>query len=140
MSFDPITRQISVYATEAELEDFLGTLPADADRLLKRASELVYMETHHRSEDAWHEVDEDNPADLYTENLRDAVCAQIEYWQETGESFAIVAPQQATEAGKLKVPALPQLAPRAKAFLQRTGLLYAGADYSYLPGTPPRSL
>lgn len=140
MSFDPVTRSISVYATVSDLEDFLGVLPADAERLLKRASELIYAKTFFRAEDAWHEVDEDNPADIYTDNLRDAVCAQVEYWQETGESFAIVAPKQAAEAGKLKVPALPELAPRARDFLQRTGLLYAGADFTYLPGSPSRSV
>jgi hypothetical protein len=73
------------YATLGELADYLGTDPPEgAGRLLIRASRLVDM----LLVGAWYPVDDASmPTDLaHIAALRDATCAQVEWFDETGDS------------------------------------------------------
>lgn len=116
-----------VYATVEELEEYLSAdAPADAERLLKRASQLIatYITAPYR-------VDDDGmPTDVaLIEELRDAVCAQIEYWMQTGDEADVLTHRDSVSfPGALSVSGKGRrLAPRAADALGRVGLL-VGAD------------
>lgn len=120
---------IQQYATPAELATFLGDaypMPADPDRVLQRASEVVAEASRFQSETVWHVVDVDNPADKYTDALRDAACAQVEFWLEFGEEHDVVGLQGSVGLSKLQISELPGLiGPRAWRFLKQVGLASA---------------
>jgi len=125
----------SVYATTTELATYLGitvaSLPADATRLLTRASELIKYAV----------IDNiDSTNDDHTEALQLATCAQIEYWLEMGESISISSGSyKSVGIGSFSVSytgssASQQLAVRSRTYLQDQGLLYRGVKtnaYSY---------
>jgi hypothetical protein len=119
------------FATSAELDVFIGTdyaVPVDADRILQRASEIVAFSTIGLYSGYWHTVTVDDPHDTFTEGLRDATCAQVEFWLEVGEEHDIVGLTGAVTSGRLFLSKLPQqLAPRARRFLLGAGLLHARA-------------
>jgi hypothetical protein len=75
---------MEAHATVDELEEYTGTTaPDDAERLLVRASELVDTFVF-----GYYEVDSvtNLPTDVKVrEGLRDAVCAQVEWWLATGD-------------------------------------------------------
>lgn len=116
------------YATVAELEAWLGqTPPADAERLLDRASGLVDRATVA----AVYKVDDQgaptNPDMAAT--LRDATCAQVEYWIETGDEMAAMSTLSSVAIGSVRLGtgqqgggASPRLAPRAADLLIVGGL------------------
>lgn len=121
------------YATRAELVAYIGEsvdLPSEAeqDRLLERASELIDYATLDRID-----VDDDGHA----EAARKAVCAQVEAWLEGGEFSDIGGAVSSYSVGSVSVnyggsgqPGIagtaPRIAPRARGYLFRAGLLYRG--------------
>ena len=75
-----------VYATSADLAAYTGTAaPADADRLLLRASQFLDSRVLRA---CWYAVDDAGlPTDaLVAAAFRDAVCAQVQWWGEVGDS------------------------------------------------------
>ncbi|WP_151480627.1 hypothetical protein [Streptomyces albicerus] len=73
------------YATSAEYQTYTGqTPPADIDRLLARASELLDSDV---LLGAVYDVDASGlPTDAdVIKAFSDATCAQVEYWEEEGE-------------------------------------------------------
>jgi hypothetical protein len=119
-----------VYATKTQLAEYLGmaeaALPSDSDRLLRRASELVAQMVG------------DNP-DLtnpdHIEALQLATCAQVEYWNTSGESSSVSGQIQNFSLGGLSMNMGSNLArmlcKRSQAYLNRYGLLYAGAKMGF---------
>lgn len=87
---------MSAYATAEELAAYTGTTaPADAERLLLRASELVDYVTRGRIDT----TDTD-----HTDAARTAVCAICEAWAHTGEpTGALSGNVQSYTAGKVSV-------------------------------------
>jgi len=82
-AFAPVTGR--TYATLSDLATWLGEVPPDnAARLLLTATRRVDLALV----GAWYPVDEDSmptdPAAIAA--LRDAVCAQVAWWVETGDS------------------------------------------------------
>lgn len=124
------------YATLEQLADYLevseGTLPLDASRLLKRASELVQDSTLN----AVYDVDGDgSPTGLAAiAAFQAATCAQVEYWITGDEEDDIQGPLQGMAVGGQQQQygagtnrATPMyLAPRAARFLRLAGLLHGG--------------
>ena len=117
------------YATTADLAAFTGqAAPADADRQLLRASELIAETTRL----AVYAVDTDGLATDSTvlEALRDATCAQVEYWTTGDEEDDILGPLQGVSVGGMQLQygagdnrATPTyLAPRASRILRSAGL------------------
>ena len=119
----------TTYATTADLAEYLGiaeaSLPADSQRLLKRASELIkYM--------CIDNIDSTN-AD-HTEVLTLATCAQCEYWISTGEAVSISSGVKSISIGSFSVDYVDsangsntsQLATRARHYLNDQCLLYRG--------------
>lgn len=112
------------YASSADLATYTGLgIVTGADRVLQRASDLM-----DKTVKARYSVDSDGiPTDpIIAEALRDAVCAQVEFWSEVGESSDIAG---APVTGQVKIGNLEQswqarrVAPRAYDILQRAGLL-----------------
>jgi hypothetical protein len=110
---------MAAYATTEQLQAHLGasaTLPADAERLLTRASELLEYFTLGRID-----VNDTTDADVAAR----ATCAQVEFWMETDESHAILGIEggKDTAIGSLRFNNPSQLAPRARMILTTAGLL-----------------
>ena len=130
------------YATLAQLAGFMfddesktGSLPPDAGRLLKRASELVQDSTLA----AVYDVDGDgNPTGTAAIGaFQNATCAQVEFWITGDEEDDIQGPlqgvalggqQQQFGAGENRATPM-YLAPRAARYLRLAGLL-SGSVYS----------
>jgi hypothetical protein len=112
---------VAVYATTEELEDYLGeAAPADATRLLKRASAFIATFAT-----AGFVADVDGlPTDEQPlAGLRDAVCAQIEFWIETGdEKEALAYFESVSTSGFSAKRSGVRLAPRARDALIAAGL------------------
>ncbi len=126
------------YATTEQLGSYLSgdqgnpaVVPVDAARLLVRASELIDDYTAA----AWYDVDTDG-APTYQpviDGLRDATCAQVEYWLTADEEDDILGPNQGVSIGGLQEQygagvnrVTPMyLAPRAARHLRKAGLLNA---------------
>lgn len=93
-----------VYATSAEYETYSGqTPPADIDRLLTDASDLLDTEVLFAAV-----YDVDTGTNLPTDAdvaaaFRDAVCAQVQYWQEVGEEIDISGPIQGVSIGSVNI-------------------------------------
>lgn len=111
------------YASEGDLASFLpeGTVATDAPRLLARASELLDGTVLA----AFDIGDDQLPTDTaVAEAMRDACCAQVEFWLEVGEENDIdgLAGTQVALTGYAgKRP--PRVAPRAFDILQTAGLM-----------------
>lgn len=76
-----------VYATPADLQDFTGQAPPDdADQLLTRATRMLEAQVLRYS---WYDVDTGGmPTNtLVLEAIRRAVCAQVQWWGEVGDSI-----------------------------------------------------
>lgn len=116
------------YATEEELDGFLaaGVTVTDGPRLLARATELLdgIVRTPYRL------TDDGLPDDtVYAEALRDAVCAQVEFWLEVGEENDIdgLAGTDVSVSGYSgRRP--PRVAPRAARILGGAGLISPSID------------
>lgn len=131
---------MDAYATSAQLATFLGTAaPADADRLLDRATELITDETR----TAVYTVDTNGVATdaNVLAGFADATCAQVEYWLTGDEEEDILGPLESASIGGMgqgygssnRVTPM-YLAPRAARILQIVGLL-SGSVRSTWPGT-----
>lgn len=119
------------YAALADLAEYLDVevedLEADSERLLGLASVFIDQQTLGR-------IDTDNDDQLEAAKL--AVCAQVEFWRETGDdtgasgafsSLSIGAFSISRGGGSSGAPNL-ELAPRAYQALFMEGLLYRGVD------------
>ncbi len=110
------------YATAEQYETWSGlTAPPDAERLLRRASELLDATVT-----APFLVDEDGgPLDAGdAEALRDAACAQVRFWTETGEEHDIDGlAGTAVSIGGVSGKRPPVLAPQALRILRKAMLL-----------------
>ena len=123
------------YATSEQLASYLeATAPADDGRLLSRASELI---DDHIITAVYAVNDQGYPTDqAHIDALRDAVCAQVEYWLAGDEEDDILGPTQGLALAGLQVQygagenrATPMyLAPRAARALARGGLLSAAVS------------
>lgn len=120
---------MDAYAVASDAEDFMSAdvwsvVEADADRLLLRASELLDEKVR-----LPFAIDVDGlPTDPdIAVALRDACCAQLEFWAEVGEEHDTggMANRQAS-IGHLSLQQLPpELGPRARRILAVAGLLTA---------------
>jgi hypothetical protein len=111
------------YATTSELADWLGTsAPADAERLLERASELLDSIVV-----ASFAVDPETklPTDADTAAaLRDACCAVVEFWREVGEENDVDGlAGTPVSTGGYSGRRAPANSPRAIRILRQAGLL-----------------
>lgn len=112
------------YATVSDLESFIGgEAPDGVARLLERASEVIDGVVRAP-------FDVDTTTDLPTDStvaaaLRDATCAQIEFWAEVGEEHDIDGSAgKSMSIGQLNISELPPvLAPRARRALSNAGLM-----------------
>lgn len=104
------------YATAEELAAYLGVAaPADAERLLARASDLMDVVALKRID-----ITDSNQ----TEQVMKATCAQVEYWLTVGEEVAIQGSPESVRIGNFsQTGAMPVVAPRAKQHLFMAGLL-----------------
>jgi hypothetical protein len=121
------------YATEDELASYVAAAAGlgDASRLLIRASELLDDKVLMPFS-----IDDDTQLPTNTDiatALRDAACAQVEFWLEVGEEHDVdgSANKQVSIQG-LNISELPpELAPRARRILHTAGLLnQSGLSYS----------
>lgn len=120
-----------VYATLAQLAAFLevdeADLPAGASRLLTRASELMddkVVVPFLDSDGNFVDADPTTGQSDYQDSLRDAVCAQVEFWVEVGEEHDISGQRGQISVQGLHISQLPgTVADRAKRALARYGLL-----------------
>lgn len=121
-----------VYATLEELAEYLDIpvteLEPGSGKLLEAASVLVDMCTLGK-------IDANNSS--HAEAAKIAVCAQVEYWQETGDPIGELEKYDSMSLGSFSVslskgdPYSIQhqpLAPRAYQMLFMEGLLYCGVD------------
>jgi hypothetical protein len=113
------------FATIDDLINYLGlpdasSLPSDIDRIIKRASELIYRKTRHLTDTSDKESE-----------ITQATCAQIEYWLQIDETSDITGP-----LGPMKIEDFSfnskfgKLGPRCKEILIDTGLMYKGVSGS----------
>lgn len=111
------------YATTTDLAEYLfvteDNLPADAERLLARASELVGSLVKRNY---------DSTVAAHVEAVKQATCAQVEYWLEVGEVFDnnVQSETHSKVSTTWFAGGKSELAPRARRFLLDAGLLYAG--------------
>lgn len=121
-----------LFATSEQLAAFTGqTAPADADRLLARASETIREATRL----ACYAVDTvGSPTDpVIAGALAAATCAQVEFWQASDEEEDVLGQTQGYSLGGTQLQygagdnrAAPLfLAPRAARLLRNAGLLGA---------------
>jgi hypothetical protein len=76
-----------IYATSDDYGTFTGqTPPADIDALLARATRLLEARVFRL---CWYRVDEAGlPSEtVVSEAFRDSVCAQVQWWDEVGDSI-----------------------------------------------------
>jgi hypothetical protein len=119
------------YATIADLASYLGVnefeLDNNSQRLLDCASMLIDMYTLGK-------VDANNPNHMEAAKL--ATCAQVEFWQATGDPMGVLSTFNSLSLGSFSAtlsntqnsPSNLPLAPRAYQALFMEGLLYAGVD------------
>ncbi|TXL91583.1 hypothetical protein [Streptomyces sp. IB2014 016-6] len=92
-----------VYATTTDLANALKEAPPlTAQKLLERASELLdsdFLLT------AIYDVDDEGMPThpLVIKGFRDAVCAQVEFWEEVGEETDISGPLQGAQIGSVNL-------------------------------------
>jgi hypothetical protein len=117
-----------VYADKTDLAAYLAVeqtaLPADADRLLARASEHVdYVTLGNVDSSNWDHLDA----------AKKAACAQVEFWMQQGETSAFRGTVESYTIGKVGMRYAQgaggetKTAPRAEQALMLAGLLYRGA-------------
>lgn len=111
---------LEVTVTKNNLSDYLGInlaeLPDFAERLIDRAKEIITLHILN-----FNETSEEIAA------VRNAVCAQVEFFLETDESHDILGGfNEFSVSGFSAKGKIGPLAPRARRFLFLNGLLYAG--------------
>lgn len=117
---------MATYATADELASYTGqAAPADAERLLTRASELIDEVTRGRAAAAWDDPLPDPVSDDQAA-IRDATCAQVEFWMSLGEEHDVEGVRGGVSVGAVRFDNLPEtLATRAARALRRRYLLSA---------------
>lgn len=110
--------ELHIVATTDDLQTYLGQtpLPDDADRILTRAAEIINWAVLGRTEGA----------DEYVTSLvKQAICAQVEYWVQVDESVDVVGPpKRMTVFGAMDVAVdLNLVGPRARRYLVMSGLI-----------------
>lgn len=112
---------MDAYATPADLSGWLqATAPADAVRLLARASEVVEQRvlSGYNADANGNPLDDDVAA-----WLRDATCAQVEFWLVVSEQHGIGGVFTGTmSAGGVSHNMPREVGPRALQILDRAGL------------------
>lgn len=99
------------------------TKPADIDRLLDRASELIDFMTRGRAETLYV-----TGTAKQKQALIDATVDQVEFWQEVGEAHDVLGLKGTLIAGRVQVQHLPgELGQRTQRQLLYGGILYSGA-------------
>lgn len=123
-----------VYATADDYAAWSGAAaPSDVDRRLARASELVELATV----TAYYDVDAagmPTDADVLAA-FRDATCAQVAWWQATGDELGDAGLWQAASIGSVSLSGRRQtgsaagdrLAPQARTVLALAGLVHRPA-------------
>lgn len=123
------------YATSKDLSDWLDAagsgndIPLDADRQLAHATELVDRELL----SAVYPVDDDGePTEQkHIDTLRDAVCAWVESWGETGDEHGALSAVSSASIGSVSIGRAANVTPppgqivapaRVKAILANGGL------------------
>lgn len=113
-----------IYATSEELAEYLGGDTPNSERLLKRASEFIYYLVYRN-------IRPSNPSHLQA--VKQATCAQVEYWLEAGEATAIMGGFKSFSLGDLSMDfgennkgTASSLSSRAQYYLNLEGLLYRG--------------
>lgn len=121
------------YATFDQLETFLGEahdapVQPEAERMLARASTLIDAATRGRAALFWESPLPDPVTDAQAA-IRDAACAQVEYWLEVGEEHDVVGGGGAAQSvGRWSVSRVPpRLGQRASSILNQAGILLARA-------------
>lgn len=109
------------HATSGDFATYSGSsAPADIERLLQRASKLVdsFVLSPYSVEA------NGSPTETYVaEALRDATCAQIEWWLETGDEVEATARFEDAGVGGLRLGTTGlRIAPRALDELNTAGL------------------
>lgn len=92
-----------VYATQTQYETYTGqTAPADITARLTRASRFMESRVFRL---CWYEVDEDGyPTNtLVAEAFADAVCAQVQWWAETGDELGTAGQWDSVKLGSLSL-------------------------------------
>lgn len=108
------------HATVAEVLNYLDEVSNSdvTDRIILRASELVDERTLGNADAADAE---------HIEAVKNAVCAQVEYWLHMDESVDVVGSTAKPSLGSFSMGGtVATLAPRAKRYLFNAGLLYTG--------------
>lgn len=117
-----------MHATTEELTEWLGSeAPQNAGRLLQRASNLidsVVVAPYAKLADGT--IIDSNVSDA----LRDATCAQVEWWLETGDHAEATARFKPSGKGISATPTGLRLAPQAADALFVGGLLSRGVGTS----------
>lgn len=115
------------YANRDQLSDYLpaeAQIPADADRLLRRASERVDdFVLAGFGLDPFTGLPSDG---VVAQALADATCAQVEFWMEVGEEHDVDGIRGGISVPGSSYESPPNLAPRARSFLNRAGLMNVG--------------
>lgn len=125
---------MAAYATAAELAAYLGApAPTDAARLLDRASEL--MDDTVRAPFTT-SGDGDLPTDAsIAAAMKNATCAQVEFWQEVGEANDVDGLAgttiMLTGTTGFQGKRAPVVAPRALRYLKAAGLMGMGAQSKF---------
>lgn len=118
------------YATVEELQQYIGgryNLSVDSQLLLRDASRFLDRVTLGHAFWEWPNdgVVPDPPSDEQS-FIKEAVCAQVEYWLELGEEQSVAPQEGDAQLGQLRVPTPPRLAPKARDALLAAGLMYRG--------------
>jgi hypothetical protein len=91
------------YATSAQYETYTGqTAPADIVARLARASRFLDSQVFRL---CWYEVDGDGyPANtIVAEAFADAVCAQVQWWAETGDELGTAGQWSSVSIGSVSL-------------------------------------
>ena len=116
------------YTTLEEVTAYVSEdhyLPTDVNRLIARADETIDYYTHHRFP-YYEPIMTPEELSFYKGLMKNATCAQIEYWLEMGERIGIAGGDAMKDykTKDLSVSGVYQtLAPRARMQLMRTGWL-----------------
>lgn len=118
------------YATKTDLAQYLNvdeaTLGPEVDAQLRNASYVIRQATLGKSDqdDLWSRFY--FGAEDLTQEIKDATCAQIEYWRHIGEPMDVMG-NPVINMGSVTInDKMPELAPRAYRILRPTGLLNRG--------------
>lgn len=113
------------FATISDLTARLSsayTVPADADTLLVKASELIDDATQGRAQEVYDGTDVDLKL-----LLAQATCDQVEYWLEVGEEHDVLGLHGSLQGGRVQINKMPgRLGQRPLRTLLRAGLYWTG--------------